>query len=299
MSNESILKLLDVTPDDDTRRDLMELLYTQNIKLIQKAIKPYIGAGMEAEDGLQEGYIALCQAVEHFQKDSGATFSTYLVTQIRATVGRAFKDTNHIKRLPSYLQDRIYRYNRVRAEYMTEAGEEPTDRYLQQQLKLSAEQLDSLRRAMYTASTVSLSQPIGQDPEDGGTLEDIIPDEADAIGAAFDRLSAEQDAAELWAAVDSLEDSQADTIRSRYQGGRTLAETGHALGISVEQVRQRETKALHRLRRMKEVKRIGADRGYTSMVYAGGLSRFKNTQVSIVEYIALRRMGCDLSSAER
>ena len=215
------------------------------------------------------------------------------------TVGRAFKDTNHIKRLPSYLQDRINKYCRIRAEYMATTGEEPTDRYLRAALHLSDDQLDSLRRALYEAETLSLSQPIGEDPEGGGTLEDVIADDVDAIGAALDRVNDAQDAATLWAAVDSLEDTQAEVVRLRYKDGETLEAAGHALGVSRERIRQHEAKALRRLRNMKEVKRMGADHGYSSLVYAGGLNSFKNTGTSIVEYIALLRMGCDLNSAER
>lgn len=290
MCNEEILQQLNQEPNDDTRRELMAQLYTQNIGLIQRFSQPYINAGMEAEDALQEAYIALHEAVTRYDPNGGASFSTYLVQWIRATVGRQYTETEYIKRIPAYMQDRIYKYNKLREGYFQATGREPTEAYIRRKLDLSEKQVQAIRQTIREAAPLSFNELIPGAEKGGLTYEETIPDARDMITDLCDDLSAQQDAARLWEQVEALEDTQTQVIKTRYQEGQTVTATAERLGIGRSRVQTAEYKALYRLRRNKTVKQIAEDRRYLRYAYKGGTNRFKNSGASIVEWITIKRL---------
>jgi RNA polymerase primary sigma factor len=114
--------------------------------------------------------------------------------------------------------------------------------------------LEEAREAMRTV--VSLDRPIGGEDEEtpfGALLpaEGRAPDEEVAV-------SLEQEAVRR--AVDQLPERQRAVLRMRYgidgQEPLRLSETGRALGISAERVRQIENDALRRLAEVRELQGV-------------------------------------------
>ncbi len=98
------------------------------------------------------------------------------------------------------------------------------------------------------SSDCSLDAPIDQ--ESGGSWgERLVSDEPEP-DSAFARAEAD---ASVRAAVDALPPRLAAVIRMRFgfddDGGMTLVEVGHAMGLSRERIRQLEREALQMLRR--------------------------------------------------
>lgn len=282
MSKGRIVQKIQTTTDDEHRRKLLATLYKRNEALIRCVVRPYVRAGYEMDDALQDAFIGLVKAVDHYQEGAGE-FTSYLAAWVRQTVGRAFMNTGNIKRLPEYLQRQIRNYSRALADAQAE-GREPTDGELCAALGLSSAQLENTRRAAYERRALSLSQPI--DGAEELTLADAIRDSADPIGDALENISAEQDAAILWAAVGTLEGKQADTIRKRYRDGLTLKEIADAGGVSITAIKQREKAALTRLRMNRDVRQLYE--GYSSAIYHGGLDAFRRSG-SVVERVAIAR----------
>ena len=54
----------------------MEILYTRNLPLIKKFIKPYTAYECEA-DLLQESYFGLWEAVQHYETSKNVRFMSY------------------------------------------------------------------------------------------------------------------------------------------------------------------------------------------------------------------------------
>ena len=259
-------------------------LYDRNRATIRGACRPYVRAGYELDDALQDSFVGLCKAVEHYDESAGP-WAPYLGAWVRAAVGRAFMNAGNLRRLPVYLQTRIRQLKQLENAAKIE-NREPTERELSRALGITSEQLDRTRRAMYESRPASLSQPI--EGADGLTLGDTIPDTADPIAATVEAISADQDAARIWASVDSLTPEQADTIRHRYKDGQTLKETAQAQGVSLGAVKSRERAALARLKHKPELRRIWQDYG-GGILYHGGLQMFKRCG-SVVELAAINHM---------
>jgi RNA polymerase sigma factor (sigma-70 family) len=261
-------------------------LYNKNVGLFRRVSLPYVRAGMDIADAMQESYIALEKAVSHYNPEAGP-FVGCLASWVKAVVGRAYRSTAHTKRLPDHLQEKAYRY-KVTVDTIRKEGRTVTDEELEKVLGLSGAQLDNLRRAMYEADITPLSQPLPG--TDGLTVADVVADPIDGITNAVDNIASKQDALQLWAAVDALEPSQAQVIRCRYKDGMTIKDTAEKMDISSAAVSRRESSACRCLRNKRDVRRIAADHGYTSAIYRGGLNYFKVTHTSTVESVVLHRL---------
>lgn len=284
MSNEEMVEQIRSRSGD--RQELLQALYDRNRGLIYRTVRPYISGGMEEQDAMQEAFLGLLEAVERFDPDRGS-FISCLCLWVRAVVGKWYSDTGEQKRIPEHMRSRIRKYQAVMQEWMQETGQEPEDRILRSALRITQDQLQDLRRTIREMDPVSLSDPVGgvEDLTIGDCLRDPLEDVEQEI---IESVDAERDAVRIWEAVDSLPENRAEIIRMRYVEQRTMKATGEALGITGERVRQQESKALQSLRHNKQIKLIGQSRGYGSVVYHGGLGRFRNTGSSIVEDVVLR-----------
>lgn len=291
LTNEEIIKTIRTTGDEN--RELIARLYSQNTGLIRTTAAPYINAGMDEDDAMQEGFIALLQAVEHYNPEAGA-FSTYFPYWIRATIARTFNDAAHIKRLPAWIQAQARQYKQFCADYEREYGCKPSDSFLRARLKLSQEKLDDLRRIMQEANALSLADPI-PGAEDM-TIADAVADPADMIEAAIEEADRAQAAREIWAAVDGLQNEQTDVLKLRYQESQTIRATAERLGMTPGKVEREEQKGLRRLRSNRAIKLIANDYGFTTcQLYGGSLTRFRNTGTSMIEDAVIRRLEGHLS----
>ncbi len=91
----------------------------------------------------------------------------------------------------------------------------------------------------------------------------------------------------LWPLVDSLPDNQGQVLRQRFQEGKTLKATGNSLGLTMEQVRQMEAKAMRSLRCSRKRKLLEPfleDAAVYSMGLTGtGVKSFERTWTSSTE----------------
>lgn len=96
---------------------------------------------------------------------------------------------------------------------------------------------------------------------------------------------------ELWNIVDELGEEPATIIRTRYSQGLSLRAIGELYGITVERVRQQESKALRELRKPKNRKRIEPyleDYITTHAFSCNGIEYFNRIWTSSTEYTAMK-----------
>lgn len=123
---------------------------------------------------------------------------------------------------------------------------------------------------------------------DGATLCDLIEDPSalQAFEDCEDRLYREEIRPVVHAAVDALPDRQRDVVRLRYLEDKTLKETGSQIGVSAENVRQHERKALRTLARDKSMKRLYY--GERNLYRRTGLQSWMRTGCSVQELEVMR-----------
>lgn len=285
MTNEELAVLIRAGVDVPEN---MAALYEQNKGMIAaQAWK--LRAYAELDDLRQEGYIGLYNAVDAWEPEGGASFIHYAVFWIRQTMQRYIENNGSCVRIPSGQQQRIRKYKKIRAQYLKLLGREPADWELCRLLGVSRDVLQHIQKDVRKGQIQSLSAPLGEDGD--LSLEDTIPDQRDDYAGVVDAVQQEELEAVLWPMVDSLEERQAKTLRARYREGKTLKETGKALGRSLQQARAIETNALRTLRRPRYANRLRPFL-YDDMVRSKGMQgtgaeRFRQTWTSATERAAL------------
>lgn len=102
----------------------------------------------------------------------------------------------------------------------------------------------------------SLDAPLVDGEE--ATLEDVTPDPADYIGEADRRIYLEQLHKELEWALSTLPEEESQVLRLRFYSGLPRKDTAKIGGITPEEARKRESKALQKLRQGKQAARLRA-----------------------------------------
>lgn len=286
MSNEELV--IRIRAGVDSAQN-MEKLYKQNRGMICKIASKYQSYA-EYDDLLQEGFIGLCSAVDAWEPEGGASFIAYAVFWIRQAMQRYIENNGSCVRIPSGQQQKIWKYKKICAQYLTLLGREPADWELCRLLDVSRDNLHYIQEDARKGQIGSLSIPLGEDGE--LSLQDTIPDQRDDYAGVLDKIQQEELGAVLWPMVDSLEERQAKTLRARYQEGKTLKETGEALGCGLQQARSIEAKAMRTLRRPRYADRLRPflyDEELRSRAMHGtGAQRFRDTWISATEREALK-----------
>src|SRR5690349_20061695 len=83
--------------------DAREQMIKANLRLVVKIARDYEGLGVPLLDLISEGNIGLMKAVERFDPDKGAKFSTYGAFWIKQGIRRALDNQAKTIRLPSHV----------------------------------------------------------------------------------------------------------------------------------------------------------------------------------------------------
>ena len=123
MDNEQLVARIQ---GGDNEAENMLQLWQQNTGFITMLARKY-SAGAEMEDLEQEGYIALCESVRHYDSDRGMSFISYAAFWIKRRM-RICADNNRTVHLSFNVGDEVRQYQKIMREYRKEYGCDPSDR---------------------------------------------------------------------------------------------------------------------------------------------------------------------------
>lgn len=270
----------------------MAILYDQVKDFIHAMAYKYHGQG-ELEDLEQEGFLALYDAIDHYEADQGVKFLTYASHWIRQRMQKYIQNTGSPLRLSAGRQEAIRKYRKFCTEFQAEQGCKPTEAELCRSLWLTLEQLREIQYDACMTAVKSLDAPIkGAEGEEDITLGELAASAADPCEELLDRLEQEELCSILWQCVDSLPGKQPDVIRSRYKDNLTMKQCGQFCGISEAEVRKQQLKALRSLRSGENAKKLRPFLPEDAWIYSGalignGVGRFNHTWTSSTERVAL------------
>ncbi|MFO7820590.1 MAG: RNA polymerase sigma factor RpoD/SigA [Lentisphaeria bacterium] len=228
--------------DEEARRRLIR----SNLRLVVKIAHDFKGLGLPLVDLISEGNIGLMRAVEKFDPDKGAKFSSYAAWWIKQAMRRALANQSRTIRIPVQSAGKINKIKHVRTNLWAKLEREPTDQEIAAKLDFSERTVSALRRSDVSSFSINESIKDGEQ----GDFEDIIPDE-DSTTPAEDLLQAES-FEHLQEILDVLDDRERLVIVKRFglDGDRpkTLQELSKDVGRTRERIRQIQYQALSKLK---------------------------------------------------
>lgn len=243
MTNEQLVARIQA--GENTAENMLQL-WQQTKAYIYKVAKRYSGYA-EMDDLMQEGYLGLNAAVEHYKPDQGAKFISYLTFWVKMRMQRYIENNGSV-RLPSGMYQAVMRYKRFVRQYEQECGCEPSELACRAFLGVSEEELTDIRESANKANVSSLDSVVSQD-NDKIALRDLIASDQNLEEDAMRKRDHELMAAELLNAISELPKKQAIVIIEKYKNGAAYKEIGNKLECSYQYVEYMARQALRRLRR--------------------------------------------------
>ena len=227
-------------------RNARDEMIKANLRLVVRIARDFAGIGVPMQDLISEGNIGLMKAVERFDPSKGAKMSVYGACWIKQAITRALASQSKAMRLPMHVVETLGKIRRAAFRFEEELGREPTDEELAAEVGTTPWRVAQMRMA--GTSPVSLDAPVG-----GGVTASYADTVADpANESPCEKLQSETRTALLRDAMETLDSREQAVLRARFgldgEAPKTLEETGQAMGISGERVRQMQVAALQKLR---------------------------------------------------
>ena len=242
LSTEELLERYAASRDAQTR----EVIITRHEPLVRSLARRFVRSGVPLEDLEQSAWVALIGALDRFDPQHHARFSTYAVHCIVGEIKRFFRDKTWAIRVPRHLQEISTRLGRTQESLRQRLGREPSLGEMAEALNVPEEDLAQVMELAYAYQPLRLDDLTAvRDERDAMCLMDLLGERDPALDRVENRVP-------LLDAMRILEPRVQRIITRRFLDGQSQLDVAGELGMSQMHVSRLERRALQRLRALLE-----------------------------------------------
>ena len=182
------------------------------------------------DDLFQVASLGLVKAVDRFDPDRGAEFSSFAVPTILGELKRHFRDKGRSVHLPRGMQELVLKVQGAEAKLSSQSGRSPSVIDIAQYLQLETEQVLDALEAIAAQRVTSLDAPVAED----GSHETSTAH--DKVGAEDERYELIETTASLGVAVKQLRRDDREVLALRVRKDLKQHEIAERVGVSQMQV---------------------------------------------------------------
>lgn len=213
-------ELFAMLPDHDARSEIFDRFVGFATALARR----FTRSRVLFDDLEQVAGLALVKAIDRFDPNYGAAFTTFAAETIKGELKRHLRDTSWSMRVPRGLKDASLRVRRSEAELTQSLGRPPTIEELAESADLDMDEVLEAQRASNAYAAESIDAPMGD--EDGSiSLASVLGTEDPAL-----------ERAEAWHAVEramaDLEERERRILYLRFFEDMSQTEIAEQVGVS-------------------------------------------------------------------
>jgi len=221
--------------------------------VIKIALRYSINSNYEIEDLIQEGAMGLLQAIKAYNFSKHGSFVSYMAFWISQYISRAISDLSRTIRIPVHMLEKLDLIEKAIKILKSDSTEKITIPKIAEKCKIPEELVQNILR--YQIKTISIEDFISID--DGYCSYDIEYFEEYQIDDSLEEYSLRNI---LYNMIKMLSEKEANVLYLRYglYNGKlkTLEEVGDILGLTRERIRQIENRAIEKIKKLPDIKKL-------------------------------------------
>ena len=224
------------TGDLAAREELIE----RCLPLARELARRYTYTDEPFDDLLQVASLGLIKAIDRFDPERGAKFTSFAAPTILGELKRHFRDKGWALHVPRDLQERTLAVTRETEALSKSLGRSPRVSEVANSLGCSVEAVLEAQEASASYEAASLDAPTSREDDEAAALIDMLGDDDSGYGLVADRDAI----ASSWKALPDVERS---VLELRFMHDLSQREIGERIGYSQMHVSRLLRRALSRL----------------------------------------------------
>jgi RNA polymerase sigma-B factor len=222
--------------DLDARQELIERF----VPLARELALRYGYTDEPFDDLVQVASVGLMKAVDRFEPERGAKFTSYAVPTILGELKRHFRDKGWALHVPRDLQERALAVSRESDRLSVRLSRSPSVNEVAKAVGCTVEEVLEASEAAGSYETASLDAPASRNGDGPVSLVELVGSEDGGYGLVHSRHAL----AETWRHLPEMEQ---EVVRLRFVEDLTQREIGERIGFSQMHVSRLLRRALNRL----------------------------------------------------